>query len=37
MRFEGEIKGIIPINLVDVVRIFDEGSAVIKVEMGTFT
>jgi DNA polymerase III, beta subunit len=34
MRFEGEIKGIIPINLVDVVRILDEGSAVIKVEDG---
>ncbi len=32
--FEGEIKGIIPINLVDVIKILDEGSAVIKVEDG---
>jgi DNA polymerase III, beta subunit len=36
MRFDGEIEGIIPINLLDVVKLINEGSAVINVENGYF-
>ncbi len=34
MKFEGEFKGIIPTYMVDVVKLLDEGSAILSIENG---